>query len=60
MSIIKKEVRTVKNFKASKAEYSEIKKNAKKFAGGNISLWLRTAGQRFKPTASCLRIKVKT
>jgi hypothetical protein len=44
-----KEKPVLVNFKVTKEEYLEIWGNAKKYAGNNLSLWLRHAGINHKP-----------
>lgn len=38
------------NFKCRSAEYETMKKHAKKYAGGNLSAWVRFACVNAKPT----------
>lgn len=43
------------NFKATEEEEKAILANAKKYAGGNMSAWIRFASQNFIPKASDLK-----
>lgn len=36
-------------FKSSDETWKLIKENADRYAGGNVSLWLREAGTKYKP-----------
>lgn len=45
----KKEKPTLINFKVVKSDLKAIEARAKKFAGGNLSLWLRHAGLKYTP-----------
>lgn len=40
------------NVKATSAERQELKRQARKHLGGNLSGWLRLAGRRYTPTKS--------
>jgi phage tail tape-measure protein len=40
------------NVKATAAERQELKRQARKHLGGNLSGWLRLAGRRYTPTKS--------
>lgn len=44
-----KEKPTLVNFKVSKRDLRVLIARARKFAGGNISLWLRHAGMYYVP-----------
>jgi len=44
------EKRSIFNIKMSKKESDKMKANAKKFAGGNCSAWIRYACMNFVPT----------
>lgn len=48
-SVIKKEVPKLINLKVFKSEKAVISKKAKKYAGGNLSLWLKIAGSKYIP-----------
>lgn len=41
--------RKVRNFKANDEEYGKIKENARLYAGGNVSRWLKRAGAEYVP-----------
>ena len=53
-TIKKKEVRKLLNFKATDKETSKIIKNAKKYANGNVSEWIRFSSMNFVPNDSDL------
>lgn len=38
-----------RNFKSSDSEWEPIKENARKYAGGNVSKWLKRAGSEYVP-----------
>lgn len=40
----------VRTYKSTDEEYAVIKKNAKRFAKGNVSEWVRTASMLEAPT----------
>lgn len=40
---------TLINFRAKNSEMKKIKANAKKFADGNVSLWMRHAAMKYNP-----------
>jgi hypothetical protein len=42
----------VRNFKATDSQMKKIVRNAKKFANGNLSAWLRHAASNYKPKKS--------
>lgn len=44
-----KEKSPLVNFKASPKELRALNSNAKKYANGNLSLWLRHAGTHYVP-----------
>lgn len=51
MTIVKEaEEKSLINLKVTKSELKALKANAKKYAKGNLSLWLRHAGIFHKPT----------
>ncbi len=46
---IKRPTRKLVNFKALPREIKVLHENAKRYAGGNVSLWILTAGLKYKP-----------
>lgn len=58
MAILKsldKEKRKLRNVLADTAEWASIKKNAKKYANGNVSGWIREAAMNYVPKKSELK-----
>lgn len=49
-----KEVRIVQNFKANSEEIKKIKENADKYAGGNVTAWIRYAAMNCIPKSQDL------
>lgn len=45
----RRETLTLINFKVSRAQLEQIEKNAKTFANGNVSKWLRYVGAKVWP-----------
>ena len=45
----------LRNFKTTDAEWTAIRANAKKYANGNLSLWLRYAGMNHIPRKKDLK-----
>lgn len=46
----KKIVKKPINFKVDLEEHKQLQEQADKYAGGNLSEWLRFAGKHFKPS----------
>lgn len=44
-----KEVRSIRNFLCTDDEWAKIKQNAHRWTKGNVSSWLRYAGQTVNP-----------
>lgn len=51
----KNEIRTIANTKVDAKERIIIEKNAKKYANGNLSLWIRQAAMNYKPRSCDLK-----
>lgn len=49
-AVVKKEKAKLINLKVNKHDLGAILRLAKKYAGGNVSLWLRHAGMHHKPS----------
>lgn len=53
--MIEKPKRKLVNFKVLEDDLEQIRKNAKRYAGGNLSLWLVSAGLSYRPKAKSTR-----
>lgn len=51
-SAAKPKRKTMMNFKVTDAEEKKIKEQAKKFANGNVSEWMRYSAMNLKPKKS--------